>query len=148
VLATVENNGKGYWMRFNIGSWLKLYFWPFSVPGYVEVSPVGREIQKNKMNAWKNGTEYFGPRESIYVQSDKVARGHNRKRLIHFLPTYVKRWSVLSLVLLALAQGFADLNVFFLEVVFTLSTVTSFFVAAFLTWFWKDLSALEKEPKN
>lgn len=115
------------------------YFWLFSLPGYIELSREGRRIQKNKQKAWISGKKYLGPRESIYEQADNKARESNRKRLLPYFPTYIKRWCVLSLVFFALAQFFANLNVFIFELIFTISTLLSLCITMFLTWFWKDL---------
>lgn len=125
-------------------TWLKMYLWPFPIPGSIKLSDDGRKIHQRKMDAWLNGKEYSGPRESIYEQSDEKARAHNRKLAIPLLPKYVKRWVVLTMTWYLLAYMAEKNDALVPEVIFIIMLFVSASITMMFIWMLLDLKHLER----
>jgi hypothetical protein len=115
---------------------IKDYFWPTAFVGVKDISVKGKEQLKDKITAWNSNNEYEGARSVI---GDDEIRLNNRNSALPHMNKYIKRWVVLTLILLSLEYVFAYFEVFLLEVTFTLVAIISFLSAVFLAWLKRDM---------
>lgn len=115
---------------------IKAYLWPTEYIGIKPISEEGLRINKKKIQAYKKGQDYVGPRGGL---TDDAVLRTNRELAKPHMKTFMCRWAVIALVSLALSNGFSFVGITVLEALFFGIFCVATLAVIFLRWLHSEM---------